>query len=56
MPKFTIEDVDRDIEERRARARQSKTQGANRPNVLQHLLDKARLKIKGKPGEGEEGV
>jgi len=54
MPKFTIEDVDRDIEERRARARQPKTQEANRPNVLQNLLDKARLKIKGRPEEGPE--
>jgi len=56
MPKFTIEDVDRDIEERRARARQPKTQVGNRSNVLQHLIDKAKLKVKGKLGEGEEGV
>lgn len=52
MPKFTMEDVDRDIEERRAKYRQPKPQEANRSNVLQTLLDR----IKRKPGEGEQSL
>lgn len=43
MPKFTIEDVDRDIEERRARARQIKL--TPRLDVLPRLVD--RLKRRG---------
>jgi len=45
MPKFTMKDVDKQIEEIRQRNR--KPQVGQRPNVLQRLLDRAKT-TKGK--------
>ena len=51
--KWTKDDVIKRVQEAMT-PEQPKT--GQRSNVLQNLIDKARLKIKGKPGEGEEGV
>ena len=52
MAKFTIEEHEKRIRE----ILNPKPPEANRSSVLQNLLDKARLKTRGKPGEVEEGV
>lgn len=45
MPKFSMEEHNRRMEEIRERSR--RPQGARRPNVFQGLLDMARLKRRG---------
>ena len=51
--KWTKDDVIKKFQEAMT-PEQPKT--GQRPNVLQNLVDKAKLKIKGKPEEVEEGV
>jgi len=45
MPKFTMDEHDRRMKEVRERVR--RPQVTQRPNVLQSLLDRARLKRRG---------
>jgi len=49
MPKFTIEEHQKRMRDILAR----RGQMGQRPKLLQGLLDRAKLKVKGKPSEGE---
>ena len=46
MPKFTIEDVDKDIEARREKNRRGLPGEGGRPVVIQSLLDRAKNRRK----------
>ena len=51
--KWTKDDVIKKFQEAMT---PEQSQTGQRPNALQSLLDKAKMKIKGKPREVEEGV
>lgn len=54
--KWTKDDVIKKFQEAMTPEQAKLGQPGQRSNVLQNLIDKAKLKIKGKPGEVEEGV
>lgn len=54
--KWTKDDVIKKFQEAMTPEQAKPGQPDQRQNVLQNLVDKAKLKIKGRPGEVEEGV
>ena len=54
--KWTKDDVIKKFQQAMTPEQAKTGQPGQRPNVLQNLVDKTKLMIKGKPGEGEEGV